>query len=143
MSRMTRKSNRPKIMAALEHAPAGLTQIELQRITGASAGTIHRHIHQLHDEGAVHIASWKTETAGSIRGGVYQARYKLGRGMDRPKPPALTPAEIHKRMVARVKAAGELKELRARWAETEKRRYWRNKPVRPDALVAAFYGIGS
>jgi hypothetical protein len=137
---MSRKSNLPKIIAALELAPAGLTQTELRRITGASLGTVHTYVHQLHDAGRTHIASWKTDQAGKGGGGVYQARYKLGPGQDKPKPPPLTPSQIAKRARARARQSGELAELRARIAEAERRRYWRNKPARRDVLTAAFFG---
>jgi hypothetical protein len=138
---MGRKSNLPKIVEALELAPAGLTQIELQRITGASAGTVHRYVHQLHDEGKVHIASWKTDAAGKIRGGVYQARYRMGAGEDQPKPAPLTPAQVYRRTKARVRKAGELAEWRAKRAEQERRSYWRKKPARRDVLTSAFFGM--
>lgn len=140
---MGRKSNLPKIIEALRHAPAGLTQIELKRITGVSVGTVHRYIHQLHDEGEAYIASWKTDTAGKIRGGVYQARYRLGKGNDVPKPKALTPADIARRARARAIRAGELSEYRAKRAEAAKRAYWRKKPARHDPLLVAFFGMAS
>lgn len=138
---MGRKTNLPKILAALEHAPAGLTQTELRRITETSLGTVHRYIHLLHDEGRVHIAAWKTDQAGKAGGGVYQARYKLGPGEDKPKPAALTPTEIKRRARARAVRIGELSEWRAKHAEGERRRYWRKKAVKPDPLVAAFFGL--
>jgi hypothetical protein len=138
--RQGRKSTLPKILAALELAPAGLTRPELQRITGLSGGTVHKFIHQLHDEGRTHIASWKTDQAGKLGGGVYQARYRLGTGEDKPKPPPLTPTEISRRFRLKAKKTGQLKELRARIAEAKRRRYWRNKPARRDYLVAAFFG---
>jgi hypothetical protein len=137
---MGRKSKLPKIVEALKVAPAGLTQLELQRITGASAGTVHRYIHQLHDEGRVHIASWKTDQAGKSGGGVYQARYRLGKGENKPKPPALTPTEIKRRVRQRAKEAGELADYLATRAEEERSRYWRKKPARRDPLVSALFG---
>jgi hypothetical protein len=140
---MGRKSNLPKIIEALSYAPAGLTQIQLQRITGASSGTVCRYIHQLHDEGKVHITSWKTDEAGKVRGGVYQARYRLGKGEDKPKPPALTPTEIKRRVRQRKKQEGELAEYLGKLADQERVRYWKRKPVRRDPLVSALFGAAA
>jgi hypothetical protein len=137
---MGRKSNLPKIIAALELAPAGLTQLDLQRITVASAGTVHRFVHQLHDEGRAHIVSWKTDTAGKSGGGVYQARYRLGQGKDAPKPKPLTPAQVYRRVRARIRREGLLAEWRAKRAEEAKRSYWRDKPPRRDPMTTAFFG---
>lgn len=140
---MGRKSNLPKIIEALELAPAGLTQTELKRITGVSVGTVHRYVHQLHDQGLTHIASWKTDQAGKRGGGVYQARYRLGAGQDKPKPAALTPKQIAARIRRRIIQSGQLDELRAKWAEAERRRYWSKKPARRDRLTAAFFGAAA
>jgi len=140
MSPAPRKTNLPKIIAALELAPAGLTQIELQRITGVSAGTVHKFVHQLHDEGLAHIAAWKTDAAGGAGGGVYQARYKLGKGEDKPKPPRLTPAAVYRRVRRRLVKAGELAEFRATHAEAQRRNYWLKKEPRRDALTSFFFG---
>jgi hypothetical protein len=138
---MGRKSNLPKIIAALEDAPDGLTQLGLQRITGASAGTVHRFVHQLHDEGKAYIASWKTDTAGKKGGGIYQARYRLGKGKDKPKPPAQTHADAYRIAKRKRKKAGEVEEFRAQRAEEAKRRYWAAKQPRLDPLAVAFFGM--
>lgn len=131
----------PKVLAALEHAPAGLTRGELRSVTGVCPESIRLHIRRLYDERAVHIAGWKLEQGSRSRGGVYQARYALGAGEDAPKPIPLTQKEMTRRYWAKArKNAGALAELRAQRAEAEKRRYWRAKPVRRDALVSALFG---
>jgi hypothetical protein len=138
---MGRNSRLPEIIAALEHAPAGLTQIELQRITGVCQASVSRHVHLLHDKGEVHIAGWKTGQTHAFGGCVYQARYKLGSAADVPKPPVLTAEEIQERYRARVRSkSGALAELRAKRAEAQKRRNWKAKPVRRDPMIAALFG---
>ena len=135
---MGRKSKLPLILEALQSPTAkkrGLTQGELQQRCGISMGCVNQHVHELHAKKVIHICGWKTDVGGT-HGGRFQARWRLGPGEDVPKPPPLTRAEIAKRWRDRVRASGEIEDIRAKGRAL----WWRKQPPRRDPLAVALYG---
>lgn len=129
---MARPSTRPIALAAIKDKPG--TQGELQARTGLSSGSICRHVHALHAEGAVHIARWRRAYADT--GAPFMAVYKFGPGKDAPKPTPFTVQETSARYRERQRKSGAWEDKKAQ----HRAYHWRKKAPQRDPLAQALYG---
>lgn len=100
----SRQRSLAKIEQVLQACKHGRTRQELEIILGLTRRTTLSYLLHLHEDGQLHIASWKREGLGQF----YPVPvYKTGAGSDAPKPAPLTETEKQKRAWQRLKADPE------------------------------------
>jgi hypothetical protein len=84
----------------LAHLTEGVVSAQdLADLTGLHVETTRVFVKEMHKRGLVHIAQWDTRLNRRIK----LPMYKLGEGIDKPKPPRLPSAETTKRYRQRQK----------------------------------------
>lgn len=87
-------------VAMLAHLAEGAVSAQdLTDLTGLHIETTREFLKEMHKRKLVHIAQWDPRRNQRIK----LPMYKLGEGIDRPRPPKLSPAEIAKRYRERQK----------------------------------------
>ena len=87
-------------VAMLAHLTEGAVSAQdLSDLTGLHIETTREFLKEMHKRKLVHIAQWDSRFNQRIK----LPMYKLGEGIDRPRPPKLLPAEVTKRYKERQK----------------------------------------
>jgi hypothetical protein len=103
---------------------------ELMEIVFSNRRVVQRRLHELHDQGLVHIAGW-VPAGDSYR---WRPQYALGIGVDVPCPPPTGRTSTQRVQEYRAKMTIEDKAFK------DARRRQQQRVVRRDPLVAAFFG---
>lgn len=129
---------RPETVAAcrtiqsLLTARPDLSAKEVAAMAGVNAATMRRHIDMLHNVGLVHIGRWTRVKH------VYEMLWRLGPGIDAPKPAPMTVAQRNAKRALLVKIDPDAAESQ----RIAHRRYHVRTKLKPkrDPLVAALFG---
>ena len=103
---------------------------ELMEIVFSNRRVVQRRLRELHDQGLVHIAAW-SPAGDSYR---WRPQYALGIGVDVPCPPPTGRTNTRRVQEYREKLTIEDKAFK------DARRRQKERVVRRDPLVAAFFG---
>jgi hypothetical protein len=131
-----RAAQRTQVIAdALDAQP--MTRVELAEATGYRRRTVETYVERMYAAGEIRVVKWLRRELG--RGPLVPV-FAFGPGPDAIKPKPKTPAQLAKRMRAKVKA-DPLRRLeylqKARIRETRRGRV----KAKPDAWMAQFAGI--
>jgi len=104
-----------------------MTCKELAAAVFLSPRAVENNMKRMHERGQVHVAGWERT------GGTIARVYKLGKGTDVPRPPALTGYERVKRV--RDKESPDKRDFRLARDRANRRK------IKVHPLMAAFYSI--